>query len=209
MKKIGSILVILVVIGVAIYLVINNKKTNKNLPPISQNSTQLSPAQPAISQNTKKYLDKEAGFSFDYPDNLEVTRSGTLKDNEYANLKITGNVSGEITFKAEDTTVKTVADYLLKNKLATEGAQILDTKIADLPAKKYLFKDKIWTLVLDQGVIYFFNADLKNQAQFWASAFEKITSTFTFEKTSVSSSSSFTEDTGGGDIVDEGEEIVE
>ena len=207
MKKIIFIFAALVVIGGGIYFFTKNKKINSDISPLSKN--QLSPTQPAISQNTKKYLDQEVGFSFEYPDNLEATKSESLKDNEYVNLQMTGNLTGNITFKAEDTTVKTVADYLIKNKFSTEGAQIIDTKIADLAAKKYLFKDKIWVLMIDQGVAYFFSADLKNESQFWTTAFEKITSSFSFEKITSSSSSSSTVDSGEGDVVDEGEEVVE
>ena len=182
-------------------------KSSKKVSPLSQN-VQVSPTLPAVSQSVKKYLDKETGFSFEYPDNLEATKSENLKESVYADLKISGPISGNIRLLIEDTTVKTIADYLSKNKLSTTGAQIIATKVADLPAQKYLFNDKIWIVVLDQNIVYWFNADLKDQSQFWTTALDKITASFAFEK--IESNSSATSDySDAGDVVDEGEELVE
>lgn len=205
MKKIIFILIGLLVLGGGIYFLAKNSQ-QKQPSPLSQ-KTQASPT-PSLSQNTKKYLDQETGFSFEYPDNLEATKSENIKDTVYADLKITGKIKGNIRFLIEDATAKTVADYLTKNKLSTTGAQIISTKLADLPAEKYLFSDKIWILMLDQNVIYWLNADLKDQSQFWTITLDKVASSFAFEKVETASNAG-----GGysdaGDVVDEGEESVE
>ena len=206
MKKILIVFIVLVFLGAGVYF-FTKKSSNKKASPLSQNA-QPSPTPPAVSQKTKEYLDQETGFSFKYPDNLEATKSENLKESVYADLKITGPITGSIQLLIEDATVKTVADYLSKNKLSTTGAQIIDTKVADLPAQKYLFNDKIWVFLLDQNVIYWFNADLKDQSQFWTTALDKITSSFAFEKIESSSNTS-SDYSDAGDVIDEGEETVE
>ncbi len=205
MKKIIIIFTVLVLGGSA-YLIIKNNKPNKQSSPLMQN-TQTSPTPLAVSQNTQKYLDQETGFSFAYPDNLTATKSEDLKDTVYADLKITGKILGSIRFFAEDTTAKTVAEYLTKNKLSTTGAQVSDVKLADLPATKYAFADKAWVFLLDQNVIYWLNADYKNEPGFWSTALDKITTSFAFEKVADSGNSGAS--SNEGDVVDEGEEIVE
>lgn len=162
------------------------------------------------SKTLKEYHDA-SGFKFSYPEDL-ILKEKEINKESYVDLELTSpETSGSMSLKITDSKLKSLDDWLLENKEATMGAEIKNIQLADIGAKEIKSTDKILTIALDQTLdqVALFTIEINPQTeeQYWISVYNTLISTFVFadnEKTQESQVPAT-----GGEIIFEGEEIIE
>lgn len=201
-KIIILLLMILVLIigGVGGYLIYSWK--NKNIPP------SLSSMVPQISQKEEvtadlTYVD-DSGFSFGYPKGINVS-DVTPDDEIYYSVLALAKSGSQITITAKDTTTKTVDEWV-KNGIGTNPSLYGATTLGGVSAKQYTSGSKLYTVAIDQGVLYLIEGPASpsqggpKDGSFWESTQNLVASTFTFGGTSTG---------GPSNTIYEEEEVVQ
>lgn len=211
-KIIILITTMIVILGTAIALISN--KPQKTSSPLTETTTRIFPTNPtSIRDNIKlkEYTDP-SGFKFSYPQNLKITSDKITDSKIYSQLTLNFNNSkGSIKVKVVET-LSISLDPLLKTfKSSTDSSTIKNSKLADLQAKEITTDNKIVILALDQNTLFTIETDLQDNKKLWTDAYQKLLSSFSFvaptQSVSEASSSDYSE--SSGDIIDEGEEVVE
>lgn len=186
--------VIVIIIAVGIFLL-----TRKDLSSAPQQ--QVKTAEEKVpSQTTKTHID-EAGFQFDYPDDLTVVKKESASSAAYSSLEITSKeVVGSMTFLVEDTKVKSVNELIQKN-IATKEAVL-----GSLKAIETTDGSKTTLLAIDQGIIFRLDLSSKEERQYWQSVYNTVLTSFSFVAPQAASDSSGS--SGGEDVILE-EEVIE
>jgi hypothetical protein len=190
---IGIILVLVLVTGVAcgyIIFSLRNKETSSNLTSLIP---QLAQSEEVTAGAT--YSD-ESGFSFGYPKGIIV--SDVTPDEEiYYSVLALAKSGSQITFTIKDTTAKTV-DSWVEGELSNANLYGAVT-MGGVSAKQYTSGDKLYTIAIDQGVLYLIEGPKDDS--FWEKTQGLVASTFTFGRSSGSGAA--------GETIYEEEEIVE
>lgn len=143
-----------------------------------------------LSQVTKKeeepkilLWDDPAGFTFEYPEGLYIDPQPQDLEN-YAHLEITStkDTEGRIIILVSDAPTKTIEEWV-KEAEQTFDASIIDTTLAQVPAKKLLLKDpkKILTAALDPyGGLFLLELEF-GEGEFWQKVYEGILKSFAFK----------------------------
>lgn len=204
MKK---IIIITSVIVLAIILVtIALRFSSKNQPTVSS-LIQPTVKQTAILSSTLKEYRNPSGFKFSYPDNLVVSPKTTLEETIYAQLKITSaSASGNIEIKIETNNFINLDEWFEKNAISTAEGEMKNITLADLEGKQFTTPSQIVTVASDKETVTSIKADIYKEKEFWTAAQEKIISTFAFALPEAETTSPTTD---VGEIIDEGEEIIE
>jgi hypothetical protein len=90
----------------------------------------------------------EAGFTFEYPENLKVVPNASDNDS-YANLM----VGSDIKIMAVDSKYKTVEDWV-KKEMLFKDASIIDTTLSGKTAKKILLDGKTVVGTIDDNILF-------------------------------------------------------
>lgn len=169
-------------------------------PPITQ------PKIVAPSETLKEYQDP-SGFSFNYPDNLSITKNDITDNNTYADLQLfSKDVNGSLILKITDSKFTTLDEWLKSNKEATVG-EPKEVKLGSLKAFEIKTSDRLLVAALDQKILFTIEIPLVEE-DFWMKVYNKILTGFTFElpdNTTASANTNVTSD----DVIFEGEEVVE
>jgi uncharacterized membrane protein len=196
MKKIiiiGIILLLVLVSGGAcgyIIFALRSKNTSSNLSSIIPQLTQNEEVTAGATYND------ESGFSFGYPKGVIVSDVTPDEDIYYSVLALAKG-GNQITLTVKDTTAKT-ADNWAKEEL--NGATLYGAvTMVGVSAKQYTSADKVYTVAIDQGVLYLIEGPKDDG--FWEKTQGLVASTFTFGRSSGSSTS--------GETIYEEEEVVE
>lgn len=197
-------IIISVVIGavtvIAAFYILNSEKT-----PVSSNINQaLVALEKQPSKNLKEYSD-DAGFSFQYPDDVQVSKKDVDDNITYSSLELTSSqAKGKILIKIEDTQLESVDDWFAKETLK---GNITEIKIGEISGKEANTNNQITSAGLDQGILFTLEVDSQNQ-KYWQSVYDTILSSFNFvsPEENISTDTQFLD--ASGDVVLE-EDIVE
>lgn len=195
---IGAVLLGAIVTGTGFFLYQNQtQKSDTSLPP-AQEVVVVKPKTP--SKTTKTYED-ESGFSFAYPDNVDLKTQEITDESTYADITLTAkDVTGSIRISLTDTKLKTSADYF-------KSLALTDAKIGDLSGKQRKDADSMSIAAIDQGVLFLIDATLEKDESYWTQVLPIITQSFVFQKQAAPASSGSSG--SSSDIIFEGEEVVE
>lgn len=146
-----------------------------------------------------------AGFSFDYPGDLDTDPHEEDEEN-YAHLEFSADDHpGSIIIWMKDTTYKMIDDWAEKESEAA-SEQIFDTTLDGHEAKRVMFADgRILTAALDQEVIVLVEM-LPGDHQFWTPIYDQIVSSFKFIPLPTKA---LQPQTGGTNEIWEEEEVIE
>lgn len=148
-----------------------------------------------------------SGFSFNYPDNLSITKNET-DDQTYADLQLSAlGVNGSLSFKITDSKYKSLDEYVLANK-GTSKDEPKEVKLGSLKALEIKLNDRLLTGALDQGILFVVEMPLLEE-EFWMKVYNKILSDFTFAPPQTESTVTQGGSTSTGEVIFEGEELVE
>lgn len=154
------------------------------------------------SKTLKVYTDS-AGFSFKYPQDIQVSKKDTTNDaTAYANLEISSSqAKGSISVKVLDTKLKSIEDWFLENKLTVAK----EIKIGEIAGKEANMNNKITAAALDRNVLFTIEVDSQNQ-KYWVDIYQTVLSSFNFVPQQASSPQS--SDSSPDDVILQ-EETVE
>jgi len=196
---ISSLVTIIIVGSIALYL-FKNKQT---ISPLSEDTTTVV-LEKLPSKTLKEYVD-DSGFSFNYPEDVVISKKEINDDDTYTNLELTAkDIRRSILIKITETQLKSIDDWFLENKLATP---IKDVEFGGLSGKEAKALDKLTAVALDQGVL--FTIELNSADEYWLSVYNTTLSSFAFVQTQVEPvADSASPDFAEGDVILE-EEVIE
>ena len=174
-KAIVVSVVIAVVTIITAFYILNSGKTTL---PVSSNTNQtLVALEKQPSKNLKEYSD-DAGFSFQYPDDVQVGKIEIKDSITYSNLELTSNqIKGKILIKVADTKLQSVNDWLEKDKALEED--IKEIKIGEILGGQLQTDNKILAAVINQNILFTIEVDAQSK-NYWQSSYDTILSSFSF-----------------------------
>lgn len=204
MSKTNIILVSVIVLivaglGVGGFLLINSKKTSKQS--VGETIGNIVPSFLEKAGPDKEYQD-EAGFSFFYPEGAKVEDVTPEDDDSYYSLLELSYKGSEIKITVTDTLFKKTDEWA-KASSSPKGLELVGaTSLGKVPANQYKLAGVLYTVAIDQGVIYVIEGP--KDGGFVEETQNVVVSSFTFAdqpKTQTGNSNS--------NIVYEEEEVVE
>lgn len=170
-------------------------------PLVSLPQIQKSPASPTLEAE-ETYRD-EAGFSFGYPKDVKISDITPDEAAYYSKLSLKKE-GKEMTISAKDTKYKNPEEWLNKDKDAPEDASLVGAvALGGISAKQYASDGKLWTVAVDQRVLYLIEGPKDNG--FWESFHDLLVSTFNFSKSEQATGGA----SSGESAIYEEEEVVE
>jgi len=197
-----GILVLLLAGGSFYYFKFYQRKSSNLVNPLtSQSQTE---AKLAVWQDP-------AGFKFSYPEEVKINNHPEDEEN-YAHLELTSaSHPGSILVWMKDNNYKDIQAWV-KQENASGSAQVFDSDLGDHPAQKLAFANpqKMVTAALDGNAIVLI--EVYPQDSWFNQTYNQILESFEFtplagEITPAETSGSSGQGSGG-EIIDEGEEIV-
>jgi len=171
-KQILIIVILAVAVGgVATVIIFSQNKSNP--PSVSQISPSPTPTPVTLSTWTDP-----AGFSFQYPDSINIDQHPEDNDN-YSHLTLTdGQQTGHINIIMADDTYKSLTKWISANPNLKAG-NVIDTTLGGLEGKKVITDQGTIIGVIDNGVLVTLsqNAPL---SPLLATTWDKITDTWEF-----------------------------
>lgn len=171
------IIVTITALGIVFFLV----QPKKTISPVSSAnpSTRVTDiSENAPSEQLKEYVD-DSGFSFNYPNDIEISKKEISDNITYANLELTSNQKGSIAIRISDTKPKSIDDWFLENKLASSGAIKKDIKIGDILGQEVAIANKLMAIAINQEILFIIEVDHQNQ-KYWQTVYDTILSSFNF-----------------------------
>lgn len=150
----------------------------------------------------------EAGFSFDYPDNLGIIEKEVSDSSVYSSLELSSkNFPGEkIIVRISDTASKNSSGWLEDNPPAGTLVTSEEITLDGMKGRDYIFTepDRNLTIIVDSGILYYFEAPRDDN--YWTKALDEVKTSFKLveEKNTAS-----VQTTGGSSIIEEEEEIIQ
>lgn len=160
------------------------------------------------SLTTKTYVD-DAGFQFDYPDDLIVTKKESTNSAVYTEIAVTSKtVAGNLSFVVEDTKEKTIDDWMNKNIIGSSSAEKAVT-LGNIQAKVITQNDKTIIVAIDQKILFKLEVMPEKENEYWNAAFATVLSSFSFSAPQTAPAASVdTSSVSADDVVVE-EDIIE
>ncbi len=192
---------VLIIFGGVFYFLMPKEdiKPTENKPAIVAEKTP--------SKTTKTYVD-EAGFQFEYPDDVTVTGKKELNDQTYADVTISSDLEGEIQLVVTDTKIKSLKDWLTQNKISSDSAKIETIPFGGIDALEVNTDSKKITVALDKGVLFVLEGTLSKEKSYWDLVYKTIQSSFLFVSSNPATSQSSGTESSVEDAVLE-EEVIE
>jgi len=189
---------ILIIGGFLVALIITVFLTQKPKAPISPAKDIINNApttDSSLPAQLKTYTNP-SGFSFQYPKSLLLTEKKINDQSIYAWVELTDpQKKGSISIKLERSDLAKIDDWVGAGKMKK-------VKLADLEGREFASGNKITTLALDQGGILI---SITNDLSLLA--YQQIVSSFIFIQPPQTTTN--TSENGGGDIIFEGEEVIQ
>lgn len=152
-----------------------------------------------------------AGFSFTYPENIEIDTHEEDEEN-YAHLELSfSSHPGGIIIWVKDMSYTDIKDWA--NQEATKGGQIFDTELGGEPAKKIAYSEpvKLVTATIDVDTLVLVEMTPDGE-DYWQKVHDEILSSFTFiplEGEKATAPGPWEGEGGAGGIIEEAEEVIE
>lgn len=200
-----NIAVVVSVIIVAVTIIAGFYILNSGKTPVSSNINQaLVVSEKLPSKALKEYFDN-SGFSFKYPDDVQISKIEIKDSITYSNLELTSNqAKGKILIKVVDTQLKSVDDWFAKEGLR---GNIREIKIGEIPGGQLQMDNKILAGAINQNILFTVEVDTQNQ-KYWQNVYDTILISFNFVSQEENASTGAQSLDDSGDAVLE-EEIVE
>lgn len=207
-------IIILTVITISVlvltgYFALNANKNSGNLKTPLANSTPIKlPFEKINAERLKEYAD-ESGFQFKYPQDLKLNKSANLTDKQYSELDLTSDRQpGKIVFEVTASDYSTLADWMNANRSLLKNYK--STKLGELDSiQTAAGNNKLMLIAVDTETLFTLTTEYAdNNADFWKNAAAKVAASFAF-KPPASPADSSSNTPGGGDVVFEGEEVIE
>ncbi len=140
--------------------------------------------------------DDPAQFSFQYPKSLSLNSHNDDQIN-FAHVELTSAThAGNLVVWVKDTTVDTVDNWIIKEKIKNS----IDSNLDGLPAKKVFISgdvNKVTISAVRNGYLYQIEVNLTD-SDFWNKIFEKVTSSFKFTSSEKVTNQKQTPDASNG-----------
>ena len=192
-----SVVIVILTIVAAFYIL-----SSATTPKTPENQTPLAfEKQP--SKILKEYVD-DAGFSFKYPDDIQVDRIEVNDSITYSSLELTSTqAKGKIIIKVTDKNLKSVDDWL-----ANEGLKggIKEIEVGEISGKEVNMNNKITAAALDQNILFTIEVDTQD-GRYWQSVYNTILSSFSFVSQEESAQTQESLDDSNDAVLEE--EIIE
>lgn len=201
-KAITISIVIVVATIIAAFYILNSGKTNSPVFPNTNQALVALEKQP--SKTLKEYSD-DAGFSFQYPDDVEVSKIEIKDSVIYSSLELTSNrAKGKILIKIADTKLESVDDWLTEKSVK---GNIKEIRIGEISGGQLQTDNKILAAAINQNILFAIEVDIQDQ-KYWQSVYDTIVASFNFvfQEENVSTETQSLDDSG--DAVLE-EDIIE
>ncbi len=148
--------------------------------PIKGEQPVVSTTQKLPSQTVKTYTDG-SGFTFNYPEDVVLTKQDINDSITYSNLELTSAKSpGKISVKIQDSDVASIDQWLAKNTKASVSATAKEVKLGDLSAREIQVGDAFVTAALDKGILFTIKVDPQKEKDYWVSVYNAILPSFSF-----------------------------
>lgn len=207
-KKIILITFFSAVFVVGAIVLFNIRESKKNLAKGVNSRNSITTVTEKIPSKTLKEYSDESGFTFDFPDNIKIERKEN--DSLYSDLILsTSDVNGNITFTVSDSKYDSLESWKSNNSGKLTGLLINESSLGNLTGISFNNKDKITLVAIDQGIEFEMVVDYKDQKKYWENVYNSIKDSFSFITPSASQSTNTESETSSGEVVFEGEEIVE
>lgn len=195
-------LIIIVVLGGVGFLLIKSNSEPATTP-APRDRTILPIGEEATVSGDLVYEDS-SGFSFKYPKDISV-QDITPDDDQFYSVLSLKNKTKAIKLSLSDTKYKTVEEWFKSDPNAPKEAKLTGAvTLASISAKEYADQDSIYTVSIDQGVLYVIESP--KDGGYWESTHQIVIESFAFkgeEKKTTAGS------TTPSDIEYEVEEVVE
>lgn len=193
------ILITAVIIGYVIY---SSKSKQLLFSPLVNEKPKKQTTQ-EVKPIDKKYTD-EAGFSFSYPEENEISKNEVNDEITYSSLEIINkNETGKTNILVTSSNLTSIDGYFTQEKKSVKKL-----KMGEMQAGQFEDKEKIVTVALDQGALFTITVDYENNKSYWQSVNNKIISTFAFSPPEQIDSSSQGSSGSPDDVIYEGEEEI-
>lgn len=201
------LLLILLTIAVVSGIFIVSSRKEQEISPLGEKITSPTTTKRAESVSLKEYKDP-AGFVFQYPDNVKVESNTPSDQSIFSSLNLTSNkYKGNIQIEVASSDLKSLDDWFRKNKVSQSSKDIVRIKLADLDASSFEQNGKLITLAVDVGTLFTFTVDFQKSKDFWLDVNKTILSSLAFQPPATSVEN--TSESAEGDVIFEGEEVVE
>lgn len=202
MNKNKAIIVSVVIVALTIataFYILNSEKTTSNTYKQAPIASEKQP-----SKILKEYID-DSGFSFKYPDDVQVGKIEINDSITYSNLELTSSqAKGRILIKVADTQLKSIDEWFSEEGLKRNIEEI---KIGEISGSQLQMDDKIIAAAINQNILFTIEVDTQGY-KYWQSVYNTILSSFSFvsQKENVQTQEQSLDDSG--DAILE-EEIIE
>lgn len=202
MKKIAILIIGSLLISGTVFVLLTQKPKKSASP-----ATGVINNAPTSSQPQLKTYVNDSGFSFKYPESLILSEREVKNESIYAWVELINPKNKDIiSVKLEDSGLAKIDDWFTASNKADIKGEIKEVKLADIDGRQFTGKEnQLTTLALDKGGV------LISISGNPLSAHQQIISNFIFTQSAqTATDTSNTSDAGGeGDIIFEGEEVIE
>ena len=190
MNKIAIVIVGGLLISGVVFVLVTQRPKN----PVSDGL--IYPTKTVSSEPQIKTYFNDSGFSFKYPESFLLTEKKITDQSIYAWVELTDpQKKGVVSIKLESSDLAKIDDWVGAGKMKK-------IKIADLEGREFIDGQKITSIALDQGGVL-----ISITTDSLLPAYQQIVSSFIFIQPTQTTTN--TSGGGEGDIVFEGEEVVE
>lgn len=163
-------------------------------------------AEATPSKTLKTYTDP-SGFSFNYPDNLSLTKNEINSPTTYADIQLTSkDVEGSLNLKISDSKFASTEEWVKANQF-TISQTPNEVKLGDLKAVEVTTGNKLLLGALDSGVLFTIETSLGERKDFWMSVYKSVLTDFSFVQPAKDTAAS--QGASSSDVSFEGEDVVE
>ena len=202
MKRIAILIIGGLLLSGIIFIFLTQKYKKTASPATGAINNAPTSSQPQI----KTYADV-AGFSFKYPESLTLSEKEFDDESIYAWVELTDPKNKNvISVKLEDSDLAEIDDWFTASNKTDIKGEIKEIELADINGRQFTGKEnQLTTLALDEGGV------LISISGNPSSVHQQIISSFIFTQDAQSTNNTSNgSDVGGeGDIIFEGEEVIE
>lgn len=203
----GGLVVLVIVVAFGVFFFSSGGKQET----ATQNQVAPAETEKMPSQTTKTFTHEDAGFQFDYPEDIVVEKKESTSSASYSSIELTSkSVSGVIKFEVEDTKAKSIKEWISQTMFPEVGAlEIKETKLGSLIAREFVLSNRITIIAIDQGILFRLDVFPEKEKSYWEKVYNTFLSSFSFSAPQGAPAASVdTSSVSADDVVVE-EDIVE
>ena len=159
------------------------------------------------SETLKTHID-EAGFSFNYPDNLSLINNEPKDTSTYADLKLSAKeINGSLALKISDSKLTSIDEWVKANNTSSKPPKLVS--LGNLNVTEIETENGLLLAGVDQGVLFTIATNYGDHKDLWKEVTGIILKDFAFVSPAKETAPSQDISSSPDDIVFEGEEVVE